>query len=83
MPYFVYILKSDADASYYIGSTGDLNERLLRHNEGRSAYTKGMGPWNLVYSEEFPDRSSAMRREAEIKGKKRRSFVESLVRTSR
>ena len=40
MPYYVYILQSEKDGTYYIGSTQDLDERLKRHNEGRSKYTK-------------------------------------------
>ena len=83
MPYFVYILQSEIDESYYVGSCGDLNERLRRHNEGRSLYTKAKRPWKLVYSEEREDRSAAVKREAEIKGKKRTAFIEDLVRTSR
>ena len=71
------------DGSYYVGSTQDLHPRLERHNEGRSKYTKAKRPWELVYTEEFPDRSSAVKRESEIKGRKRRAFIEELVRTSR
>jgi putative endonuclease len=77
MSYFVYILKSLKDGSYYIGSTQDLSERLERHNEGRSKHTKAKRSWELVYYEEHPDRSSAMRREVEIKGRKSRKFLES------
>ncbi|MBW2204516.1 MAG: GIY-YIG nuclease family protein [Deltaproteobacteria bacterium] len=57
MPYFVYILRSTVDGSYYVGSTQDLNERLDRHNQGRSKYTKSKRPWQLIYHEEYPDRS--------------------------
>ena len=83
MRFYVYIIQSEKDGSYYIGSTKDLAERLERHNQGRSKYTKGKTPWELVYHEEFPDRSSAMKREEEIKGHKRKAFIESLVRASR
>ena len=83
MAYFVYILQSLKDRSYYIGSTQDLSSRIERHNQGRSKYTKAKRPWELVYSEEFPDRASAVNRENEIKSRKRRSFIEDLVRTSR
>ena len=66
MAYYVYILQSVTSGKYYIGSTNDLEERLKRHNEGRSKYTKNKGPWEIVYKEEHPDRSSAVRREKEI-----------------
>jgi putative endonuclease len=83
MPYFVYIIQSQKDESYYIGSTQDLDEPLHRHNQGRSNYTKAKSPWELVYSEEFHDRSSAVRPENEIKSHKSRGFIETLVRKSR
>jgi putative endonuclease len=66
MPYYVYIIQSQKDASYYVGSTQDLIARLERHNQGRSKYTKTKIPWDLVYKEEYPDRSSAVLRETEV-----------------
>ena len=83
MPYFVYILKSIRDGSYYVGSTQDLFSRVERHNQGRSKYTRNKRPWELLYSEEYPDRSAAIKREKEIKKRRRREYIESLVRTSR
>ena len=83
MPYYVYILQSELDGSYYIGSTQDLGERLQRHNEGRSKYTKSKRPWRLAYSEEFETRSASTNRERNIKSWKKKEYIESLVRTSR
>jgi len=83
MPYSVYILKSLKDGSYYIGSTGDLEERLLRHNQGRSKYTKSRTPWELIFHENHQDRSSAGKREQQIKKFKNKEAIERLVRTSR
>jgi len=48
MKYFVYIIESLKDGSYYVGSTQDLSERMERHNQGRSKYTKVKRPWNLI-----------------------------------
>jgi len=83
MPYFVYILKSLKDESYYVGSTQDLKSRLERHNRGRSKYTKAKRPWELVYWEKHQDRAAAMEQEREIKARKSKNYIESLVRTSR
>jgi len=83
MPYFVYILRSLKEESYYVGSTQDLKSRLERHNQGRSKYTKPKLPWKLIYHEKHTDRSTAMKKEKEIKNRKSRQFIESLVRTSR
>jgi putative endonuclease len=83
MPYFVYILKSLKDKTYFVGSTQNLESRLKRHNEGWVAYTKPRRPWKLVYSEEHPDRSSAIKRESAIKAHKRRAFIKSLIKDFR
>ena len=63
-----------------MGSTQDLSERMERHNQGRSKYTNAKRPWELVYFEEHPDRSSAIKRENEIKRRKSKDYIESLVR---
>ena len=81
--YYVYILRSVKDGSNYVGSTRNVKERLERHNEGRSRYTKNKRPWELVYVEEHPNRSSAVKREQEIKKQKRKAYIEDLVSTSR
>jgi putative endonuclease len=83
MPFFVYIIQSEKDGSYYIGSTNNLDDRIQRHNQGRSSYTKSKRPWKLIYTEEHPDRSSAAKRETEIKRRKSRNFIEGLDRSSR
>ena len=83
MPFYIYILQSLKDGSYYIGSTNSLEDRIERHKQGRSQYTKAKRPWKLVYSEEHPDRSSAVRRENQIKNRKSKDFIETLVKRSR
>jgi len=83
MSYFVYIIQSEKDGSYYIGSTQDITERLERHNQGRSKYTKLKRPWNLLYYEEYPDRSDAVKRENQIKRRKDKEYIESLIKRSR
>ncbi len=83
MAYYVYIIQSEKDGSYYIGQTSDLKERLKPHNERRSAYTRSKVPWKLICQEIFSSRSEAMNREREIKGKKNRAYIEQPVRASR
>ena len=65
--HYTYMLKCK-DNTYYTGYTNDLEKRLKAHNEGKGAkYTKGRGPVELVYYEEYEDKTFAMRREWEIK----------------
>jgi putative endonuclease len=64
---FVYIVRC-ADGTLYTGWTTDVTRRVAQHNAGRGArYTRVHRPVALVYREEMPDRSAAMRREAAIK----------------
>jgi putative endonuclease len=83
MSYYVYVLRSEKDGSFYIGHTFDLEERIQRHNDGKSSYTRAKAPWKLIYQEVFTTRSEAMKREREIKRMKSREYIERLVRTSR
>jgi putative endonuclease len=83
MSYYVYIIKSGRDGSYYVGSTQDVEERLERHNQGRSRYTKAKVPWKLLYYEEHPDKTRALKRENAIKNRKSREFIQGLIRASR
>ncbi|NOZ73948.1 MAG: GIY-YIG nuclease family protein [FCB group bacterium] len=63
MNYYVYILESENNDWYYVGMTQDVNARLQRHNSGRVRSTKRYAPFKLLWTEEFPDRLSARRRE--------------------
>ena len=80
--YCVYILKDKSSDKYYTGYTGDLKERVRGHNRGQSPYTKGRGPWKLVYSKEYATHSEAMRVEKEIKKKKSCDYIEKLIAES-
>lgn len=64
---FVYILKC-RDDTYYTGYTVDIGHRLDEHQKGlASKYTRGRTPVDLVYLEQCPTKSEAMKRELEIK----------------
>jgi putative endonuclease len=68
--YYVYILKDRVNRRYYVGQTSNLEERLKRHNAGRSVYTrKGCGNWELSHTEEFINKKDALSRERKIKGR--------------
>lgn len=57
-----------ANKALYTGITNNLERRLLAHNSGRGArYTRGFGPVKLLWQEHHRNRSSASRREAQIK----------------
>ena len=63
----LYMLRC-GDSSLYTGITTDIDRRLEEHRTGKGAkYTRGRGPLELVYSEDCGDKSTALRRELEIK----------------
>jgi putative endonuclease len=67
IPYFVYIVRC-VDDSLYTGITTDVERRFLEHSTGKGGrYTKAKHAVELLYSEPQPDKSSALRREFEIK----------------
>jgi predicted GIY-YIG superfamily endonuclease len=66
MPW-VYILRC-ATGDLYVGMTTNLEERLLRHNEGTACgFTRHRRPVTLAYSEETPTWLGATTRERQIK----------------
>ena len=77
--FYVYILKSEKDNSFYIGQTNDLDKRLNFHNQGLSRYTSRKMPWNIVYSEKYKTRTEALKREQFLKKQRNRAFYESLI----
>lgn len=65
--WYVYVLRC-GDGTLYTGTTDDVARRLVAHRAGKGAkYTRGRGPLELLYTEQCPDRSAALRREYAIK----------------
>lgn len=63
----MYLLRC-SDGSLYAGVTTDPKRRLAQHNAGKGgAYTRARRPVRMAVLETRPNRSSAQRREAEIK----------------
>jgi predicted GIY-YIG superfamily endonuclease len=66
--WFVYILEC-ADASFYIGETGNIDVRVAKHADGSaSRFTAARRPVKLVFSEMYDDRPAALGRERQLKG---------------
>ena len=78
--YFVYIIESEKDGSFYLGQTSDIEQRLVAHNSGLTRSTKSKKPWKLVYSEEFDNRTDAIIRERFLKKQRNREFYKRLIK---
>ncbi len=60
------------DGSFYTGWTTNLEKRIETHNKGLGArYTRSRIPVELRYAEEVPDKSTALKREYQIRKMKR------------
>ena len=55
--YYVYLIESEHSPPHrYVGSTSDVEQRLLEHNSGKSKYTTKYKPWppGHVHRFQFP-----------------------------
>ena len=79
--FFVYILQSEKTNQFYIGHSDDPERRLIEHNESpHNTFTSKHRPWKLMAQIPIGEiRGEAMRIEKYIKGRKSRSFNETLI----
>jgi len=75
LKFFVYILESEIDGSFYVGQTSNLNDRLERHNKGRNRSTKAKKPWKIIWFKEMISRPEAIKLESRIKSWKKRESI--------
>jgi predicted GIY-YIG superfamily endonuclease len=74
--HYVYLLKSiNHQNQRYVGVTGDLKQRLLDHNAGRSAHTASHKPWELVVYVAFADKAKALAFERYLKAGSGHAFA--------
>ena len=77
---WVYILQSEVNNRFYIGSTDDLEQRLLEHNAGNSGYTKFSRPFMIVFSQEYKTLKDARYIENRLKRLKKHDYIENIVK---
>jgi predicted GIY-YIG superfamily endonuclease len=77
MAFWTYIMRN-YKGDFYVGHTSNLDVRVSSHNRNdkiSGKFTRKNGPWKLAWSEEHPDRASAMRRERQIKSWKSAKLI--------
>jgi putative endonuclease len=73
---YVYILQSESDPShFYTGRTGDLRERLDRHNSGKVPHTAMWKPWRIKTYIAFSNTARAADFEHYLKSASGRAFL--------
>lgn len=78
--YYVYILQSEKSGRYYIGSTNDLNRRLIEHNSGQTKSLKYLIPMKLVFSQEFLSVREVRKIEQRLKKFKNKDIIERIIK---
>jgi putative endonuclease len=76
---YLYILQSQKNKRYYIGSTNDLERRLAEHNSGKTKSLRYLLPVTLVYSKNYPTLLDARAIERKLKSYKSRTILERIV----
>ena len=69
MTYQVYVIENSA-GKLYIGLSEDVHHRLTQHNAGDSLWTKGKGPWALIWTSEAMSLTEARKLENYLKRQK-------------
>ena len=67
MFYYIYILQSLKNKSFYIGYTNNLKKRFREHNNGKNLATKSFRPYKLIHYEAFVNQKDAKNREEYFK----------------
>jgi putative endonuclease len=74
----VYAIKSQTRNYIYVGMTQNLEDRLLRHNNGYERTTKPYRPFDLIYTESFSTRAEGRKREKYLKTGIGKEFLKSI-----
>ena len=75
----VYILQSSKNNSYYIGSTNNINRRIVQHENGLVKSTRNILPVELKLFYKCDSLTQARQLEYKIKKLKRKDLIESMI----
>lgn len=80
MFYYVYVLQSKKNNKWYTGFTSDLRKRFNEHNNNMSTYTRGRGPFELIYYEAYRNREDAISREEQLKSGPGKAYLRQRIK---
>lgn len=78
--YYIYILLSLKDTKFYIGYTGNLEQRIQKHNLGLVQSTSCRLPIKLIFYEAYLNKYDALRREKYLKTSKGKTTIKAMLR---
>ena len=80
--YYVYLLQSLKSKKWYTGYTADLRKRFIEHQNNKSTYTKGRGPFKLIYYEASLHQEDAKAREKYLKSGVGKRYLKNRLKRS-
>ena len=80
-PYEVYVIKSKC-GKFYIGLSENAENRLKKHNEGKSKWTSKYKNWRIIYKKEFKNLSEARKWENYLKRQKGGNGLKKVIKES-
>lgn len=78
--YYVYLLQSIKSGKWYTGYTSNLRKRFNQHQNNESGYTKGRGPFRLIYYESCLNEDDAKARELYLKSGMGRKYLKNRLK---
>lgn len=78
--FYTYILQSKKDGKMYTGFTVDLRKRFKQHSDNLRGYTKGRGPFTIIYYEACTNEYDARSREKYLKSGKGKRYIKSRLK---
>ncbi len=78
--WYVSVLMSKKEGNWYIGSTKNMQKRILSHNAGKNRSTKHGIPWGIIYCEIGLKRNDARAREKYLKSGQGRRYLKNRLK---
>lgn len=78
--WYVYVLMSKKTEGWYIGSTKNVQKRILSHNARKNKSTKNGTPWKIIYYEIGCNRSDARARERYLESGMGRRYIKNRLK---
>ena len=75
----IYILASEKDSSYYVGTAQDVAVRIAQHNAGSVRSTKAGRRWKLLFTKVCATMAEARTLQAKVKSWKKRAAIENFI----
>jgi putative endonuclease len=78
--YYLYILQSQSNDTYYVGVSRDPETRIKQHNQGVTKSTAHKGPWELKFSQIYENGRAAKKAEHWLKRMKSKAIIEKIIK---